>query len=394
LSPEKRDLIGPLLRQQAVLAHVSELALRSNNLDEILPEVCRLVGDALGTDLAKVMELPEDGITLLVRAGVGWTPGVVGEVKVKAEKDSSGGYALKTGRPVISVNVDTETRFHYADFLKDNGVKALINVVITGAENKQPYGILQVDSRTPRDFTDEDIAFLRSYANLLDAAVERLNALRELREVNEMLGSRVADRTHALEKEQRDRAVVEEKLRQSQKMEAVGQLTGGLAHDFNNMLVGIMGNIELMQLRIAQGRTDDIARYAEGTMAAGRRAAALTHRLLAFSRRQTLAPEPSDVNRLVSSPVIHANGTCATIARSIIRCASCGFVAHSTSSGTFAASGVRCRPPTPWANTVPDPSAHGRGHSRTTGTRLSGSSRYVRPCRCTAAAPQPNAYLS
>jgi PAS domain S-box-containing protein len=90
-----------------------------------------------------------------------------------------------------------------------------------------------------------------------------------------------------------------EQLRQSQKMEAVGQLTGGLAHDFNNLLAGISGSLELMNMRIHQGRLGDVERYMSTAMGATRRAAALTHRLLAFSRRQTLAPKATDANALI-----------------------------------------------------------------------------------------------
>lgn len=90
----------------------------------------------------------------------------------------------------------------------------------------------------------------------------------------------------------------EEALRQSQKMEAVGQLTGGIAHDFNNLLTGIMGSLEMLQTRLRQGRFSDVDRYVAAAQGASKRAAALTHRLLAFSRRQTLDPKPTDVNRL------------------------------------------------------------------------------------------------
>ncbi|MEN1831863.1 response regulator [Pseudomonas lijiangensis] len=93
--------------------------------------------------------------------------------------------------------------------------------------------------------------------------------------------------------------IAEEALRQSQKMEAVGQLTGGLAHDFNNLLMGITGNIELLQSRVNQGRTD-LGRYISSALEGSRRAAALTHRLLAFSRRQTLAPKATHVDQLVA----------------------------------------------------------------------------------------------
>jgi PAS domain S-box-containing protein len=92
----------------------------------------------------------------------------------------------------------------------------------------------------------------------------------------------------------------EERLRQSQKMEAVGQLTGGIAHDFNNLLTGISGSLQLMQSRIAQGRLSEIDRYVEAAQSAAKRAAVLTHRLLAFSRQQTLDPKPIILNRLVS----------------------------------------------------------------------------------------------
>jgi PAS domain S-box-containing protein len=91
----------------------------------------------------------------------------------------------------------------------------------------------------------------------------------------------------------------EEALRQSQKMEAVGQLTGGIAHDFNNLLTGIVGSLELLRTRIAQGRMGQVDRYIAAAQGAADRAAALTHRLLAFSRRQTLDPKPTQPNRLI-----------------------------------------------------------------------------------------------
>jgi PAS domain S-box-containing protein len=97
------------------------------------------------------------------------------------------------------------------------------------------------------------------------------------------------------------RKELEEQLRQAQKMEAVGQLTGGIAHDFNNLLTGIVGSLDLMQTRIAQGRTHNLERYAKAAMSSANRAAALTHRLLAFARRQPLSPKPVDANRLVTS---------------------------------------------------------------------------------------------
>ncbi|MBV1689463.1 PAS domain-containing protein [Novosphingobium sp. G106] len=94
-------------------------------------------------------------------------------------------------------------------------------------------------------------------------------------------------------------AAAEDALRQAQKMEAVGQLTGGIAHDFNNLLAGISGSLEIIERRMAQGRTEGLERFLKGAQSSAQRAASLTQRLLAFSRRQTLDPRPTDINRLV-----------------------------------------------------------------------------------------------
>ncbi|WP_253189186.1 PAS domain S-box protein [Brevundimonas sp. LM2] len=99
---------------------------------------------------------------------------------------------------------------------------------------------------------------------------------------------------------ERQLALAQEALRQSQKMEAVGQLTGGIAHDFNNLLAGISGSLELLSRRLSEGRLNGMERYIDAAQGSAQRAASLTQRLLAFSRRQTLDPKPTDVNRLIA----------------------------------------------------------------------------------------------
>jgi len=96
-------------------------------------------------------------------------------------------------------------------------------------------------------------------------------------------------------------AQAQQALRQAQKMEAIGQLTGGIAHDFNNLLTGILGSLDIVRRRMAANRSDDIPRFMDAASSSAQRAAALTHRLLAFARRQSLDTRPNDVNRLVVS---------------------------------------------------------------------------------------------
>ena len=126
-----------------------------------------------------------------------------------------------------------------------------------------------------------------------------IDAIRD--DSGELIGFAKITRDITEQKEnQRALEEVREALFQSQKMEAIGQLTGGLAHDFNNLLTGILGSLQLMENRISQGRFKELDRYLSVAQASAKRAAALTHRLLAFARRQTLDPKPIIVNRLVA----------------------------------------------------------------------------------------------
>ncbi len=140
---------------------------------------------------------------------------------------------------------------------------------------------------------DEDGAIIEWFGTCTD--IEEIVQAREtLTRSAEELEARVAT-------EVARRAETEDALRQAQKMEAVGQLTGGIAHDFNNLLQGIVGSLDMIQKRILQGRASELDRLIGGAMTSANRAAALTHRLLAFSRRQPLDPKPVKVNPLVSS---------------------------------------------------------------------------------------------
>jgi two-component sensor histidine kinase len=118
---------------------------------------------------------------MLVRAGVGWRPGIVGEKRIPVT-NSPEGLTLQEGA-VISPSASEETRFRYHGFMEQHGVEAFVNVLILGAGGRPPFGVLEVDSRSPREFSKSDIEFLETYANLLAAAIERLRVVSELREV-------------------------------------------------------------------------------------------------------------------------------------------------------------------------------------------------------------------
>ncbi|KPY80813.1 Sensory box histidine kinase [Pseudomonas syringae pv. tagetis] len=136
----------------------------------------------------------------------------------------------------------------------------------------------------------------------------QVNAEEALRELNESLELRVAERTRELananellQAEMAERAMTEEVLRHAQKMDAIGQLTGGITHDFNNVLSGVIGALDMIRLRVKAGRLDEVERYVEAAMGSANRAAALTQRLLTFARRQSLNVTAVDVNCMVLS---------------------------------------------------------------------------------------------
>jgi two-component sensor histidine kinase len=176
--------IQTLTHRQKLLADFGDFALRCDDLDEILTRACQLVGDALGTDLAKVLEIERGAHQALVRAGVGWQPGVVGQARVSLGERSSEAYSIKVSRPVITLDITQEARFDLPEFLREHDVVALVNVPIFLPGGK-PYGLLQVDAREPRDFGEEDVEFLRSYATVLGPVIDRLLKAHDLNEALE-----------------------------------------------------------------------------------------------------------------------------------------------------------------------------------------------------------------
>lgn len=174
-----QDRVRKLELQRSALAEFGLFAFRSENLDTTLHRASELVSHAMGVPLVKVLEhLPDRG-EMLIRSGVNWQPGVVGVATIGDDARSPGGYALRSDKPVVSPDLAVEHRFDMPEILLRHGVCSMINVIIVGPD--RAFGVLEVDATEPRDYSADDVAFLQSYANLLAAAIERINIHAELR---------------------------------------------------------------------------------------------------------------------------------------------------------------------------------------------------------------------
>jgi two-component system, sensor histidine kinase PdtaS len=159
------------LRQQRAVAEFSRFALAAPSISDLLDEAARHAADGLGAPLSKVLEyLPAEDV-LLVRAGVGWRDGIVGTARLGTDTASPAGYALKTGRPVLSNHLAAEARFRSPALLAEHGVRRAINVVVRG--EGEPFGVLEADRRDPGEFSGQDIGFLQCLANTLGLAIDR-----------------------------------------------------------------------------------------------------------------------------------------------------------------------------------------------------------------------------
>lgn len=165
------------LRQQEILAGFGLFAVQAQEFDPLLHEASRVSAKGLGSELAKVLEYLPDQDTLIIRAGVGWKPGIVGHATVGADLESAAGYAFRTGTSVLSSHLgaaadEGEDRFRASQVMIEHGVRRAINVPIRGREGT--FGVLEVDSPHENKFTQADTTFLEGVANLLGVAIERL----------------------------------------------------------------------------------------------------------------------------------------------------------------------------------------------------------------------------
>jgi PAS domain S-box-containing protein len=262
-------------------------------------QAVRFPGVLMNIELRKAAEAERDRMSALLRTFTAAVPGVV------YAKDLEGRILVANHGTTELIGKPPEFYVGKTDleFLED---KAQALQVMETDQRIMRSGVAeQIEERV--DMPDGSATtWLSAKAPLLDESGEvigligssidvtaRKQAETALLDLNRNLEARVTEAVAAREDAQAA-------LRQSQKMEAIGQLTGGIAHDFNNLLAGITGSLDLIKMRLHQGRTADVERYVSVAYGAAQRAAALTHRLLAFSRRQTLLPVHTNVHTLIA----------------------------------------------------------------------------------------------
>ena len=214
-----------------------------------------------------VFLLDSNRLELRVASGVGMVPGEALGERVPNRPDTPPGFVLSQGRPVIVEDYRSEQRFVVPQTYLAAGLTSALAVPLT--DRGRTIGALTVRSRSAQRFGDDESRFLESLASLLATSLQRAQS--------------------------------EEALKHAQRLESVGQLTGGIAHDFNNLLTVIQGNLQVLEELPALAQ-DAYGQQLVGSAArATKRAAELTSKLLAFSRRQVLQPTQVDVSTLLNS---------------------------------------------------------------------------------------------
>lgn len=282
-------------RQEARRDALTELSERLRDLDdagEIAYAAARTLGQYLGAGRAGYAAVNPGSDEVLI--GRHWCADGVATLPGSLNLRDYGSFveslmADKTVR-IEDVALDARTAGHLPALLSREA-RSLINVPIV--ERGQFVALFFVNQGSARAWTDDEVSFVQEVAYRTRASAERAAAVQALRAANERLETAVAERTAEL-------MAAQDALRQSQKMEAIGQLTGGIAHDFNNLLGGMSSALQVLQARMRLGRFENVDRYVGMAQDSIKRASALTQRLLAFARRQTLESKPLDVNRLLA----------------------------------------------------------------------------------------------
>jgi signal transduction histidine kinase/CheY-like chemotaxis protein/HAMP domain-containing protein len=250
--------------EQTVVAALGQFALTSNDLDALLNQAVILVGQTLDVEFAAVFKRLPDG-QLLLQAGTGWNSEHIGRAKLPGDKATQIGFALHSGEPAVVPDPKMETRFAKSPFLAEHGVVSGATVAIP--TRGESFGVLGVHTAHRRKFTADETQFLIAVAGCIGMAADHLN--------------------------------LEEQLRQSQKMESVGQLAAGVAHDFNNMLTIIQGHSSALLAK--PSLPPEMLDPVQAVFFAAERAAGLTRQLLMFSRKNVMQSRLLDLRETVGN---------------------------------------------------------------------------------------------
>ena len=249
------------------LAMLGRVAVDARDPQELLNQVPVVAAQALQVEVAMVYLLESNLLELRVAGAVGNVPGERLDELLANRPDTSLGFVLAQGRSIIVADYASEQRFAVPKAYLDAGLTSALAVPIS--DRGRTIGVLAARARGPRSFGDDDIRFLESLANLLAGSLQRVRS--------------------------------EEALSHAQRLESVGQLTGGIAHDFNNLLTVIQGNLQVLDELPSLAGDDSARQLVDAAARASRRAAELTGKLLAFSRRQVLQPTAVNVDALLRS---------------------------------------------------------------------------------------------
>lgn len=289
ISQEITDIILARRRSEIFAYLDSEIYRVSSDPAELAYRAAEALGKALDVSRAGYGTVDKAAETITIERD--WNAEGINTLRGVLNFRDYGSYIedLKEGRTVVFADARLDPRTaENAEALVAISAQAVVNMPVS--EDGDLVALLYLNNATARPWTHDEMALIREVAYRTRHAVERNRSERELRALAQSLEEQVRERTAALMKS-------EAALRQAQKMEAVGQLTGGLAHDFNNLLAAVSGSLELLKRRI--GEDSSAQRYIDMGQTATKRAAALTHRLLAFSRQQTLEPKVLNVNQLI-----------------------------------------------------------------------------------------------
>jgi signal transduction histidine kinase/DNA-binding response OmpR family regulator len=257
-------------QQQVAIAALGQCALTAD-LPTVMDLVSRFVMHTLEVEFCSLMELCDDGQSLLCVAGLGWRDGVVGSV-VQPGTGSLTGLTMM-GEDLVVHELERDQRLKAPDaFLRDHGVASGISVAVKGKESV--LGVLGAYTGSGRHFAEDDLHFLQGLANVVGAAIERKRGEAEI---------------------QRHQG----QIQHLQRLESIGQLTAGIAHDYNNVLTIIHGHVTLVlgDTNLPPGSAGSL----KTALDAVERASNLTRQLLAFSRKQSIQPEPADLNTIIGN---------------------------------------------------------------------------------------------